>query len=572
MMAASATWPALRADALTGRRALVPARQALAVAARPFAQPRASVPVLARLGDVFGTRRGFAAGGSSLAAARRPALAPSFGAPARHFARASASDEDDAMAAPESFAELGLDEALIAATDSMGLTRPTDIQAAAIPRILSGGHFLVASHTGSGKTLTYLLPVIQQIKDAEKATGARAKPKRPRVLIIGPTRELAEQVRSVAKAVSHHCKFSSELIIGGERFATQRQVLDRSLDVVVGTPGRVIKHCEENNLFLSNVTHVILDEADTLFEAGFGDEVRRLLRPLQKNPEGKQCIIVSATMAEKVAKMVSEELPDLQRIDTPSLHKSAPNLRHRFVDCPGSVDKMAVVEQIVSGDFRSGKKTMVFCNTMPSCQAVEFSLNESDTAVVMYNGDMTAEERKESMREFVEGSHADGTAVVMVCTDLAARGLDFGGGEGGKVDHVVNFDFPMNPIDYIHRSGRTARAGATGKVTSLVAKKDKILANEIDTAVKMGQPLDSASSSKAVVEARRRRAVVGAGSRRIASLAGRPTGVEEVPRGLRAARRPQRLAAANGRRAAGAVSVFARALLLKASMLTIYDT
>ena len=94
----------------------------------------------------------------------------------------------------------------------------------------------------------------------------------------------------------------------------------------------------------------------------------------------------------------------------------------------------------------------------------------------------------------------------MVCTDLAARGLDFGGGEGGKVDHVVNFDFPMNPIDYIHRSGRTARAGATGKVTSLVAKKDKILANEIDTAVKMGQPLDSASSSKAVVEARRRRA------------------------------------------------------------------
>ena len=506
MMAASATWPALRADALTGRRALVPARQALAVAARPFAQPRASVPVLARLGDVFGTRRGFAAGGSSLAAARRPALAPSFGAPARHFARASASDEDDAIAAPESFAELGLDEALIAATDSMGLTRPTDIQAAAIPRILSGGHFLVASHTGSGKTLTYLLPVIQQIKDAEKATGARAKPKRPRVLIIGPTRELAEQVRSVAKAVSHHCKFSSELIIGGERFATQRQVLDRSLDVVVGTPGRVIKHCEENNLFLSNVTHVILDEADTLFEAGFGDEVRRLLRPLQKNPEGKQCIIVSATMAEKVAKMVSEELPDLQRIDTPSLHKSAPNLRHRFVDCPGSVDKMAVVEQIVSGDFRSGKKTMVFCNTMPSCQAVEFSLNESDTAVVMYNGDMTAEERKESMREFVEGSHADGTAVVMVCTDLAARGLDFGGGEGGKVDHVVNFDFPMNPIDYIHRSGRTARAGATGKVTSLVAKKDKILANEIDTAVKMGQPLDSASSSKAVVEARRRRA------------------------------------------------------------------
>ena len=137
---------------------------------------------------------------------------------------------------------------------------------------------------------------------------------------------------------------------------------------------------------------------------------------------------------------------------------------------------------------------------------------------------MTAEERKESMREFVEGSHADGTAVVMVCTDLAARGLDFGGGEKGKVDHVVNFDFPMNPIDYIHRSGRTARAGATGKVTNLVAKKDRILAQEIDVAVKMGQPLDSATSSKAVVEARRRRAQLERKALRVGGRGGGRTG------------------------------------------------
>ena len=244
MMAASATWPALRADALSGRRALVPVRSVLAVAPRALSHPRASVPVLARLDDVLGTPRGFAAGGSHLAAARRPALASTFASAACRFARAFASGQDDAVAAPESFADLGLEEALVAATDSMGLTRPTDIQAFAIPKILSGGHFLVASHTGSGKTLSYLLPVIQQMKDAERETGARAKPKRPRVLVVGPTRELAEQVRSVAKAVSHHCKFSSELIIGGEKFATQRQVLDRSLDVVVGTPGRIIKHCE----------------------------------------------------------------------------------------------------------------------------------------------------------------------------------------------------------------------------------------------------------------------------------------------------------------------------------------
>lgn len=411
--------------------------------------------------------------------------------------------------AGETFHDLGLDPELVEATDALGLTTPTEIQSVAIPQIAQGGNFLVASQTGSGKTLTYLLPVIHRMRREEKESGTRAKAKRPRVLVVGPTRELVEQVRGVAKAISHHARFSSEIIIGGEKFATQRQQLDRPLDVVVGTPGRLIKHIEEGNLFMSSITHVILDEADTLFEAGFGEEIKRLLRPLKKpHHDGKtqkMAIVVSATMSEKVVKMMQEELDDLITIDTPSLHKSPTNLKHRFVDCPGSIDKMAVCEQIVSGDFRAGKKTMVFCNTMPSCQAVEYSLTEADIPVVMYNGDMTVEGRQASMKEFVEGDFADGSAVVMVCTDLAARGLDFGGASRGQVEHVLNFDFPMNPVDYIHRSGRTARAGATGKVTNLVAKKDRVLANEIDMAVKLGQPLDSATSSRAVADARQRK-------------------------------------------------------------------
>ena len=405
----------------------------------------------------------------------------------------------------------------------MGLATPTEIQAAAIPAIRAGGHHLVASHTGSGKTLTYLLPIVDAIRAAERESGgARARPKRPKALVVGPTRELAEQVRGVAKFVSHHARFSSELIIGGDRFATQRSNLDRPLDVVVGTPGRLVKHIEEGNLHTSAVTHVVLDEADTLFEAGFGEEIRRLLRPLKKDPSGvKQCVVVSATMSKRVVEEIRAEFPDLNVIDTPSLHKSAPNLKHRFVDCPGSVDKMAVVEQIVSGDFRGAKKTMVFCNTLGSCQAVEYALQESELPVVMYNGDMTSEQRQASMREFVDGDFQRGTAVVMVCTDLAARGLDFGGGQAGKVEHVVNFDFPMNPIDYIHRSGRTARAGATGKVTNLVTKKDRVLANEIDVAVKLGQPLDSATSSKAVADARQRKETL---ARKVARQAARGRG------------------------------------------------
>ena len=432
----------------------------------------------------------------------------------------------------------------------MGLATPTEIQAAAIPAIRAGGHHLVASHTGSGKTLTYILPIVDAIRAAERESGgARARPKRPKALVVGPTRELAEQVRGVAKFVSHHARFSSELIIGGDRFATQRINLDRPLDVVVGTPGRLVKHIEEGNLHTSAVTHVVLDEADTLFEAGFGEEIRRLLRPLKKDPSGvKQCVVVSATMSKRVVEEIRAEFPDLNVIDTPSLHKSAPNLKHRFVDCPGSVDKMAVVEQIVSGDFRGAKKTMVFCNTLGSCQAVEYALQESELPVVMYNGDMTSEQRQASMREFVDGDFQRGTAVVMVCTDLAARGLDFGGGQAGKVEHVVNFDFPMNPIDYIHRSGRTARAGATGKVTNLVTKKDRVLANEIDVAVKLGQPLDSATSSKAVADARQRKETL---ARKVARQAARGRGRGGGGRAGRARRRARR-SRGEGRQAAKA--------------------
>ena len=386
----------------------------------------------------------------------RRRLRPRRASPCR-VARATSPSARGAVVAAASFADLGLDPDVLAATDALGLVEPTDIQVAAIPRVAAGGHHLVASHTGSGKTLTYLLPIVHQLRREEAATGARAKPKRPRVLVIGPTRELAEQVRGVAKAVSHHARFSSELIIGGDKFAAQRQALNRPLDLVVGTPGRIVKHVEKGNMHMSGVAHLVLDEADTLFEAGFGDEIRRLLRPLKKNPEGKQCVVVSATMSEKVIREMREELPDLQIIDTPSLHKSAPNLKHRFIDCPGNVDKMAVVEQIVSGDFRGAKKTMVFCNTMASCQAVEYALQEAELPVVMYNGDMTVEGRQASMKEFVDGDFHEGSAVVMVCTDLAARGLDFGGGAAGKSGTRRQLRLSHEP-HRLHPQERTNRA------------------------------------------------------------------------------------------------------------------
>ena len=401
------------------------------------------------------------------------------------------------------FADAGLvNDDLVRALDAMAITTPTEIQVKALDAVGGrGGNVFIASHTGSGKTLAYLLPVIQRLKQAEAEAGERlAKPKRPKVIVACPTRELAEQVAEVAKEVSHVAKFSSYLVVGGRRLGTQKERLDSPIDVIIGTPGRLIKHVEQGNLFLGSVDAMILDEADTLFEAGFGEEVKRMLRPLKARPEGKTCVLVSATMPERLKKLVDEELPNMQYIKTDSLHRSAPNLKHRFVDCPGDVDKMKVLEQIVLPEHSQGKKIMIFCNTLPSCIAVERTMFEANIRTVQYHGDMTSDDRAESMRDFIDAD--GGENLTMVCTDLAARGLDFG---RIKVDHVINFDFPMNPIDYIHRSGRTARAGAVGKVTNLVAKKDRVLAGEIDTAVKLGLPIDNATSSRAISEARKKK-------------------------------------------------------------------
>ena len=175
------------------------------------------------------------------------------------------------------------------ALENLNLQSPTEIQSLAIPSIRDkGGNVCIASHTGSGKTLAYLLPILDALKREEiEADGDRlAKSRRPRALIVSPTRELAEQIFAVTKSLSHYAKVSSRLILGGRPFALQKDNLEAPVDVVVGTPGRLVKHCEEKSLFLGSCKFVVLDEADTLFEAGFGEDVERLLRPVKNRNRG----------------------------------------------------------------------------------------------------------------------------------------------------------------------------------------------------------------------------------------------------------------------------------------------
>lgn len=388
-----------------------------------------------------------------------------------------------------SFDELGLSEEVMAALGEMGITAPTEIQCIGIPAVLDGKSVVLGSHTGSGKTLAYLLPLVQLLRRDEDLHGMLMKPRRPRAVVLCPTRELCEQVFRVSKSISHHARFRSTMVSGGGRLKPQEDSLNSPIDMVVGTPGRVLQHIEEGNLVYGDIKYLVLDEADTMFDHGFGPDIRKFLGPLRSRaskPDGLgfQTVLVTATMSKAVQNLVDEEFQGIAHLRTSSLHKKIANARHDFLKLSGSENKLEALMQVLEPSLAKGNRVMVFCNTLNSSRAVDHYLNENQISTVNYHGEVPAEQRVENLEKFKSN---DGDCPTLVCTDLAARGLDL------DVDHVVMFDFPSNSIDYLHRTGRTARMGAKGKVTSLVARRDLILATRIEEAIMKNESLESLS-------------------------------------------------------------------------------
>ena len=457
-----------------------------------------------------------------------------------------------------------------------------------------------AAATGSGKTLAYLLPIIQSLRGQElmalgnvtneslraEALSRLRRPRRPRALILAPTRELARQILSVLKSVGHVCKVSSDILVGGDDYGSQRRRLaDRPVDVLVATPGRLVKHRDAGDVYLGSVRHVVIDEMDTMLEQGFQGDLGKLLHTMlyrkkvveaEEYRSGKlalaegapQVILTTATLTPAVRRSLDRpELPfepkrvygkqnnadkkkdgdgdrdddddddddedaspnvvkialprDIRVLTAPGLHRVVPRLKQVFVNV-GGADKLSLLVDVVAGGERQKREgrggdddcgplplTIVFCNTVASCRAAEHALAESGVSSLCYHGDLNSSEREANLREFrrvgTEGD-IDGGSSVLVCTDIASRGLDV-----PHVDHVVMFDFPLNPIDYLHRAGRTARGmgggGSTapggggarrgeGKVTALVAKRDRVLASAIEGAVQRGESLEGLSSRK----------------------------------------------------------------------------
>lgn len=226
-----------------------------------------------------------------------------------------------------------------------------------------------------------------------------------------------------------------------------------------------------------------------MFDHGFGPDIRKFLGPLKNRaskPDGLefQTVLVTATMTKGVQKLVDEEFQGISHLRTSSLHKKIATARHDFIKLSGSENKLESLLQVLEPSLAKGNRVMVFCNTLNSSRAVDHFLSENQISTVNYHGEVPAEQRVENLAKFKSD---DGDCPTLVCTDLAARGLDL------DVDHVIMFDFPLNSIDYLHRTGRTARMGAKGKVTSLVAKKDFILATRIEETLKKNESLESIS-------------------------------------------------------------------------------
>jgi len=469
-------------------------------------------------------------------------------------------------------------------TPSRSSSSSSSDQSTSIPPVRS---VAFAAATGSGKTLSYLLPIIQSLRAQELMALTTAstspsdstssvsnalsmetlsrlrRPRRPRAVVLAPTRELARQILSVLKSVGHTCKISSELLVGGDDYGTQRKRLaNRPVDILVATPGRLVKHRDAGDIFLGSVRHVVIDEMDTMLEQGFQNDIGRLLHPmlykkkvistdeykggkLQLVEGAPQVILTTATMTPAVRRLLDRpDLPfapkrvygkkaeekdeddspnnvkialprDIRVLTAPGLHRVVPRLKQVFVNV-GSSDKLSLLVDVVAGGERQKREqhentggplplTLVFCNTVSSCRAAEHALAESGVPSLCYHGDLKSDVREENLRQFRKaGEGEDEGASVLVCSDIASRGLDV-----PQVDHVVMFDFPLNPIDYLHRAGRTARglSGSNtnsntamkrgeGKVTALVTKRDRVLATAIEGAVQRGESLEGLSSRK----------------------------------------------------------------------------
>jgi ATP-dependent RNA helicase RhlE len=373
--------------------------------------------------------------------------------------------ENTGASAPRSgFAELELSDTLLRALRDRGYEAPTPIQAQAIPHLLEGRDLLGVAQTGTGKTAAFALPMIDRLRNA----GVRPRAGRPRSLILTPTRELASQIAASFEAYAKHQHFRCAVVFGGVGKAPQIKALRGGLDVLVATPGRLLDLMNQREVDLSQVEIFVLDEADRMLDMGFLRDVRKVVDAL---PSRRQSLLFSATMPEDIRRLGQKLLHDPVRVEVspPSTTVELIDQRVYFVDKSHKRDLLADILQ-----DETFERTLIFTRTKHGADRVSRQLGQAGVSALALHGNKTQGARERALASFRKGS-----VRALVATDIAARGLDVPG-----ITHVINFDLPNIPESYVHRIGRTARAGKEGVAISFCDGTERPYLKDIEREIR----------------------------------------------------------------------------------------
>lgn len=349
-----------------------------------------------------------------------------------------------------SFADLGLSDALLRAVNESGYDTPTPIQAQAIPSVLMMRDLIGIAQTGTGKTASFVLPMIDILAEG------RARARMPRSLILEPTRELAAQVAENFEKYGKYHKLSMALLIGGVQMGDQVKALEKGVDVLIATPGRLMDLFERGKILLTGCNLLVIDEADRMLDMGFIPDIENICTKL---PANRQTLLFSATMPAPIKKLADKFLSNPKQIEVSRPASANQQIEQRIVEVASRGKKDALIDILSASDVTTA---IVFSNRKTTVRDLSQSLSRAGFKAGQIQGDMDQSDRIKELDRFKSGE-----ITILVASDVAARGIDVKG-----VSHVVNYDVPWHPDDYVHRIGRTGRAGATGKAFTLATPDD----------------------------------------------------------------------------------------------------
>jgi ATP-dependent RNA helicase RhlE len=402
----------------------------------------------------------------------------------------------------QNFADLGLAETLLRALNREGYETPTPIQAQAIPYLLAGRDLLGIAQTGTGKTAAFALPILHRFLDAPR----RPAPFTARALVLAPTRELAAQIAQSFKAYGQCARFSVGVIVGGVGHGPQIELLSRGLDVLVATPGRLLDHLASGRLKLGSTEVVVLDEADHMLDLGFIVPIRQIVARL---PKTRQNLFFSATMPKEISGLAAEMLHDPARVTVTPVATTAERIAQHVILCDQVAKRDHLVEALRAKEVT---RAIVFTRTKRDADRVAGHLEAAGVTAAAIHGNKSQSQRQRALKDF-----RDGRVLALVATDIAARGIDVDG-----ITHVVNFHLPETPEAYVHRIGRTARAGASGRALSLCDNGEQQLLRAIEKLTRQQIPATDKRTSAGAQDEAATQARRGQRGRRPPQAAGDP--------------------------------------------------